>query len=276
MPQEPNSSKSSIGERMKNSKRQRETAPAPLRMPEPEPAVSRSIKAAGSNKKRKKKKNKVNTERTKKLSRRALVILLILVFAAAAFTGLYFMTIVDKISVHGCESYSEDRVITLSGLYTGKNIFLYDLGSAKKKIESDPYLKCTGIEKVFPAELSIGVEERKEFAAVFTSSGSACIIDKEGFVLEIGRSGGTEGLIPIYGLGSMGFTLGSTIDSDKSLLRPYTVMEILRAVGDRTWVLGSIDISNTSSVKLDPRGRNGHARGFRRYSRKDRAHVLRA
>ena len=239
MTQEPNNN--STGERMKDSKRRRTPTPPLIPMPEPEPRVS--IKAG-------KKKRKKMKKPERRVNRAMLIVLLVLLFIAGAFAGLYYMTIVDSITVTGCERYSADAVINLSGLYTGKNIFLYDLNAAEKSIETDPYLECVGIERVFPSGLRINVNERHEFAAVFTSAGAACIIDKEGYVLEVGRVSGTEGLIPIYGLGAMGFSVGTAIDNDKSLLRPYTVMEMLRSIVDRTWVIGSIDISNTSSVKL--------------------------
>ena len=277
MPQERNSS---TAERMKDSKRRRENAQALLRAseqkPSPKPAgqkrgqdpnahaekasaykskaapkhekeplalPKRSVKAGG-HRKQKAEKPPVRIKRS------ALITIIALVCAAGAFIGLYFLTIVDNITVTGCETYSEQKVLDLSGLYTGKNMFLYDLSAAKKRIESDPYLKCTGISRSLPSTLTIGIEERREFAAVHTSSGTACIIDKEGYVLRVGASSGTEGLIPIYGLASAGNTVGITIDEDKSLLRPYTIMEMIRAIGDRTWVIGSIDVTNTSSVKL--------------------------
>jgi cell division protein FtsQ len=231
MSEEPN--KSSIGERMKSSKQARKPIVFPIqevRKPEPEPEPPK--------------------KETRKRAKAAFCVLLALIMIAGAFIAGYFLTTVKTITVSGCERYSESEVADLSGLYTGRCIFLYDLAAAKKKIESDPYLKCVSISRKLPYEISIKVEERKEFGAVATSSDNYCIIDREGYVLDVGRRENIEGLIPIYGLGSMGLTLGSKIDSDRGKLRPYVVMEILDSVGDRIGEIASIDISNTSSVKL--------------------------
>lgn len=185
-----------------------------------------------------------------KLNAAFIAVLAILVLAAI-FIGGYFITKVRRITVSGNESYSADAVINLSGLYTGKNIFAYDLGAARRSINKDPYLYCEGISKKYPSTLIIRVIERKEYAAILLGGGLYCVIDESGYVLDIGRSeDSVRGLLPIYGLGSMGFTVGTRIDEDGGKLRPYTVMRILENVGDRVSSLKYIDISNSSSVKI--------------------------
>ena len=169
---------------------------------------------------------------------------------AGLLVGGYFLTKVKNITVAGNSRYTAETIINRSGLYTGRNILVYDLGEAKKRIEEDPYLICTGIKRVFPSGLEIGVKERREYGAVAMTGGNYCVIDDTGYVLSVGKRESLDGLIPIYGLSSMGFSVGTRIDMDKSKLRPYTVMEMITALGENSYKIREIDISNASNVKL--------------------------
>jgi cell division protein FtsQ len=155
----------------------------------------------------------------------ALIAVLALLIAAGVFILGYYATSVRKITVEGNSILTDEQVINLAGLYTGRNIFSYDLGAAKRGIETNPYLKCTGIKRSLPNRLVISISERKEFAALLLGSSDYCVIDCTGFVLDIGRSEeSVRGLLPVYGLSAMGIRVGMNIDADKGKLRPFTVM----------------------------------------------------
>ncbi|MBO4562270.1 MAG: FtsQ-type POTRA domain-containing protein [Clostridia bacterium] len=232
MQEERNSNKT--GERMMSSRRARVTAL-------PKPKVRPKKKAI---------KTEAEEEGGKKRRSAAFFAVLIIACVAAFLIIMFFVTRVDTITVTGAERYSDESIINLSGLFTGKNLYFYDLDAAKRSIETDPYLKCRGIQRIFPTELNILISERMEFAYIPMGAGSCAVMDETGYVLSIRRENECEGLIPIYGLSSMGFSVGTNIASDKSKLRPYTVMEIIEAVGERSYAIRSIDISNSSSVKL--------------------------
>ncbi len=194
-------------------------------------------------------------ERPKSAGRRIALVFVILILAAAVGALLlYFFAKVESITVTGNERYSENDVINLSGLYTGKNIFLYDLGAAKREIEKDPYIRVNGIRRVFPHGLAIDVSEREEYAAIVNAGGTFAIIDSTGLILSIERRTSISGLIPVQGLSSMGYSVGTRIDADKSKLRPYTLLQILEGIGDRRGDITYIDISNTSNVKIGIKG----------------------
>lgn len=181
----------------------------------------------------------------------ALIMVLALLVVAGIFLLGYYATTVKSIRVDGNSILTDEQVINLAGLYTGKNIFVYDLAAAKRGVESNPYLKCNEIKRSLPDKLIISVSERKEFAALLLGSSDYCVIDRSGCVLDIGRSAeSVEGLLPIYGLSAMGIRVGMNIDADKGKLRPFTIMQIIESLGDRSGEIRSIDISNTSSVKL--------------------------
>ena len=186
----------------------------------------------------------------KKRSVGAIILVCALVLLGALSIGFYFLATVNEIEINGNSRFSDREIINLSGLYTGKNILLYDLAGARDNIEKNPYIDCIGVRRVLPHTISITVREREEFAAITASGGLSCIIDREGFVLDVGRRTSLEGLIPVYGLGSMGFTTGTSIISDKSKLRPYTVMELIDCIGERIDMIEYIDVSNAASVKI--------------------------
>ena len=180
----------------------------------------------------------------------AFMLLGLLLIAAGAAIALYFVAQVETITVSGCERFSEADVINLSGLYTGRNLYLYDLNEAKHGIEQSPYLDCKAIRRVFPHELHIEVNEREELLAISSAGGIYTVTDREGFVLDVGKRTDTTGLIPVYGFGSMGFTTGTSIISDRTKLRPYTLMQLIEAIGDRTDRIASIDLSNSASIRI--------------------------
>ena len=180
----------------------------------------------------------------------ALFIILALLLVAGFFVFVYFYATVDTISVRGNSRFTPEEIVNLSGLYTGRNIFLYDLDEAKAGVEKNTYIRCKKISRLFPNELLIQVDERKEFAAITASGGTASIIDREGTVLDVGRRGDTEGLITVLGMGSMGQTTGTNIGSDKTALRPWVLLEIFRAAGDRCSEISVIDVSNTASLRI--------------------------
>ena len=183
----------------------------------------------------------------------AYVLAALILLAGGACTAFYFIAQVDTITVDGNVRFSDSDIINLSGLYTGKNILTYDLAEARDGIESNPYIDCIGVSRILPDTIGITVREREEFAAIVGSGGMNSIIDREGFVLDVGRRGDTEGLISVYGLGSMGLTTGTSIVSDKSKLRPYTLIELFKAIGERTDRISYIDVSNSASVKIGTR-----------------------
>ena len=216
----------------------------------PARAEKKAKKSAPTKKKAAAKKQNYAQPQLSAAQKRSLIAIACVLALAGLIVGGYFLTKVNRITVVGNTQYSAETVINRSGLYTGKNIFAYDLGAAKKRIEEDPYLVCSGIRRVFPSGLEINVSERREFAAVAMTGGNYCVIDDTGYVLSVGKRDSLDGLLPIYGLSSMGFSVGTRIDMDKSKLRPYTVMELIDALGDNSYKIREIDISNASNVKL--------------------------
>jgi cell division septal protein FtsQ len=108
----------------------------------------------------------------------AILLLCALVFVA--FEVLHLR----KIVVTGCETRSEDEIISLSGLETGVSIFDVDTQSVKDALGSDPYISPVDVSVVYPDCVKITIQERKE-AAYIKKDGTLLIIDSEGWLLRI-------------------------------------------------------------------------------------------
>lgn len=181
----------------------------------------------------------------------SVIAVILIMLTAGACVGAYFLSLVKTISVTGCESYTPTRIINEAGLYTGKSIITYDTKKIADKLSEDPYIKVLSVKKVYPNEIRISVEERTEYAAIVTGTGTYCVIDRDGCILYTGRRQSIDGLLPVYGLGTIGFSTGSYINADKSLLRPYVLMELLEAIGVRDGEIASIDLSIPASLKIE-------------------------
>ena len=126
------------------------------------------------------------TERKRKKRRKKHYLLKFIVLVAFA-TGLYFFFTsslfdIQKITVENNRYYTEEQLISLAGVKTGRNLFEESLTQMKEKLLTDPYIKNVKLKRRLPAEVVIIVEERKEDAAVPYGS-SYIIIDREGMVL---------------------------------------------------------------------------------------------
>lgn len=122
------------------------------------------------------------------------------VIMIAALLLTYFVLIIDKIEVYGCERFTEEEIIAASGLSTGQHMWFAKLGAAKAAVEADPYIASLEITRVYPDKLVLRVTERKE-KVVILGMNTHAVIDGEGYVLSIGTRASYEGLLKVYGTG---------------------------------------------------------------------------
>jgi cell division protein FtsQ len=126
---------------------------------------------------------------------------------------------VREIVVRGNQSLSAEKVIAVSGIHTGANIFKIDLGEAAKKLELLPVLREVRLSRVMPGAVVIEVEEREPVALVPTGGGFV-EVDEEVVHLRPGRVGAT-GLPVLTGVSakSLGPGRGMTGEGLDELIR---------------------------------------------------------
>ncbi len=66
--------------------------------------------------------------------------------------------------------------------YKGSNLLFFKTDVIKNKLEENPYVKVTGIEKKFPNVIEVSVEERRE-VYFLNYNEKTFVLDKDGFVL---------------------------------------------------------------------------------------------
>ena len=132
------------------------------------------------------------TGRPRRKTRMSLKIpVLIIVLVLAVVTTIALMLPVFNVVEVYCEGNSEvktEDIITAAKLETGKNIFLENLGRARRSVESITNIKSAEIRRVFPNKICISVSERVPFAYV-PSDGGVALVSEEGIVLKVSDGG---------------------------------------------------------------------------------------
>ena len=118
--------------------------------------------------------------------KRLSALLVLLGLGVLALLAGYFTFLIQSIDVVGYTTrYSEEDLITASGLKRQRHILQQDLDQARENLEKDPYLNTT-VKYVFPNRIRITVEERNRAGAVAWGPNKEyiAVIDREGVVLE--------------------------------------------------------------------------------------------
>ncbi len=91
-----------------------------------------------------------------------------------------------NISINGEEYYTADRIIELSGIEDGQNIFALDFNEIEEKIEKElPYIESCDIKILLPASVKIKVTGAKPAGIITVESGMRVIVSNEGKLLEM-------------------------------------------------------------------------------------------
>jgi cell division septal protein FtsQ len=91
---------------------------------------------------------------------------------------------VHTVSVRGTETLDSAAVVDASGL-EGKSMLRLPLSEARKKVLGLPQVKAVSFSKRWPNRVLLQVEERQPYA-FWSSAGVDHVVDKEGYVLQVG------------------------------------------------------------------------------------------
>ena len=113
-------------------------------------------------------------------------IFFIIVFLTAAYVLARSSVFeVREIRVAGNNSLPREKIISVSGINPGENIFKLDLKSSAEKIKSIPFIKSVEMSRKLPSAVEIRVEERKPLA-LLPVEGGFIQVDEEGVYLQKG------------------------------------------------------------------------------------------
>ncbi len=116
---------------------------------------------------------------------------------------------IDSITVLGNEKVLENKIVLLSSIQKGENIFKISIKNAEKNITTLPYIKNVKVKRRFPKEVIINIEERQEIIQIQNIS-SFAIIDNEGYILDnIDKK--DESLTEVVGLNIQNKVIGEDV-----------------------------------------------------------------
>ena len=186
--------------------------------------------------------------------------------------GFFTVFKITDYAVTGSKTYTAEQVYESSGLKLGKNLFLSNLGSAEKQLESNlPYIGSVQIRRVLPGTLKYEITETKATAAL-SYGNRFLLLNSDGKVLEQKTGTKPDNLYllkcpaPVStGLGqTIGFSKTFSIKTEQTVKKKKTVtvenynVDMLQVYKDLSAAVQSskikgitvIDMSNPLDVSL--------------------------
>ncbi len=124
-----------------------------------------------------------------KLTSALTYIMIIFVFIALMVTlslTVFFKIESINVTIKGEKYYNEDRVIAISEINEGENIFSVDLNKVEKTIEKTmPYIEKCEVKRKFPAGINIVITSAQPAGVITLETGERLIVSDEGKSLEI-------------------------------------------------------------------------------------------
>ncbi len=124
-----------------------------------------------------------------KLTTALTYIMIVFAFIALMVTlslTVFFKIETVKVTANGAKYYTEDKIIALSGIEKGQNIFAADLDKAENNIEKTmPYIENCEIKRKFPAGIDIRITGAQPAGVITLETGERLIVSSEGKSLEI-------------------------------------------------------------------------------------------
>ncbi len=184
--------------------------------------------------------------------KRLSALLVLLGLGVLALLAGYFTFLIQSIDVVGYTTrYTQEELITASGLKRHRHILQQDLDQARENLEKDPYLNTT-VKYVFPNRIRITVEERNRAGAVAWGPNKEyiAVIDREGVVLESDASN-YAGLPLVQGLIITGANPGTRVGdpADEQVQSMLDVLSTLEELGlaDK---IKTVDLTETMGISL--------------------------
>lgn len=195
-------------------------------------------------------------EKRVKRRRRSAVIytpIAVLMIAVIAVFGISVFFRVGNIEVIGANKYTDEQILSMSGIKNGDNLVFIDKKDVAKKITSNlPYLNEVIIDKVVPDKIIIMVTESQPLA-VITYDGSWWIIDQKARALEKADETVASEKIKIAGLTPAMAAEGQPISvekADETKLEYLTgILSAIENVGLSSDVR-ELDISNIGNISF--------------------------
>ena len=180
-----------------------------------------------------------------------LSVLLILV---AIIAGCIVFFRVERISVTGSTTYTQQQIIDVSGVEMGDNLFLISkIPTGRKILNALPYIKAVNLRRELPNGLAITVTECVPVAALKGEDGSWWILDSSAKLLEQGDDALAQPYMKITGLTALkpaeGDRVAVAVEESTKL---ESLKSILAALEERGLFaqVNSVDLSAVTEIRM--------------------------
>ncbi len=151
---------------------------------------------------------------------------------------------IDRVSISGEQRLSQEKILALSDIQPGISTFALDLELIGRKIEENPWVRSARVERIFPRQVNIVVEERKPLAII--NLGYLYYLDQSGEVFKVlGRKD------------SLDYPVVTGFDRDELLKDPQRGCSVLGQVVGLIADLAKRESFNLSQVSEIHQEKNG-------------------
>jgi cell division protein FtsQ len=195
--------------------------------------------------------NPLIINRRKKIFRQRLVVLLaVLSVAVWNFCMRYPAFNITSITVENNKYTDAQKIIQLSGIQEGNNIFYIKTSRGSDKIMENPYFTSVKISRKLPSSIVINVVERE--ATYYTlKDNKFAVIDKGGILLEVKEDISNMKLIKLDGFDMKKSEIGKQIvGSDERQIQIIETLAGMTAAKDFMSGLASVDLTNPSAINI--------------------------
>lgn len=113
-----------------------------------------------------------------------IVAIIILVITAIALFLLSPIFNINEVQVVGNSKISKEKIISLSKIQNGTNLYRISKREVKSNIKEEPYVRKVQVKRILPSKIELTVEERV-LEYLFEFAGSYAYIGSEAYILEI-------------------------------------------------------------------------------------------
>lgn len=193
----------------------------------------------------KKKKQRIVMKRTF-----IILVMLIAVLTTLAFTLPVFN--LQKITISGNSTVTEEEINDLSGVVMDTNIFKLNMRNIADNIKKNPYIESVKVRRSYPSGIQINIKERTRAFYVSTDNG-VYIVDHSGYVLQKEDELDDPLLLRLTGLSEEDLVVGEKIhkmseDNLKSIAMIYDFLTINNLF--ESYGISTLEINNYVTLKL--------------------------
>lgn len=176
-----------------------------------------------------------------------LLIIIIIIFGISVFFRI------SVIEVTGAKKYTEEQILSVSGIQKGDNLLFVDTKASIENIGSSlPYLNEIIVDKIIPDKIVIRVTESQPIATL-SYNGDWWILDQKARVLEKTDYAGASEKIEISGIDPASVAEGRTIFvADEQQTKLQYLINVLSAIyaAEMAPEVNTLDVSNIGNISF--------------------------